>query len=48
MRPSRAVPLPVVLAGLFGGDGGWGVIAAATAGVPLYVCGGASVGTLTI
>ncbi|WP_462415105.1 permease [Cloacibacillus evryensis] len=31
------------VAGLFGGDGGWGVIAAATAGVPLYVCGGGTV-----
>ncbi|MCC8178455.1 MAG: permease [Cloacibacillus sp.] len=38
----RLVP-PTAVAWLFGGDSGLGVIVAATAGVPLYACGGGTI-----
>ena len=38
----RYVPSQVV-AGLFGGNEGFGVLMAATIGVPLYVCGGGTI-----
>ncbi len=38
----RLVP-PTAVAWLFGGDSGFGVLVAATAGVPLYACGGGTI-----
>ena len=38
----RYVP-PSVMTGLFGGDRAWGVLMAATVGVPLYACGGGTI-----
>ena len=38
----RLVP-PTAVAWLFGGDSGFGVIVAATVGVPLYACGGGTI-----
>lgn len=38
----RLVP-PTAVAWLFGGDSGFGILVAATAGVPLYACGGGTI-----
>lgn len=38
----RLIP-PTAVAWLFGGDSGFGVLVAATAGVPLYACGGGTI-----